>query len=321
MPPIPPPIAEGYGQLSITGTLITAKGHHTSAGVWGLIGPAAAVDPLKTQGPSTTAAVVAYSTGATIDAVYAESMLHAGVTAVGHTDNVPAIQATHDGTTGGATAMQGTSTAGRGVAGFSTTYQGVYGHSNSSAGVFGESDQFDGVFGMSHNHLAAGVSGHNPGGLAGYFEGDVTVTGDLSLTGADFAEQFDLSTDSESELGTLPGTVMIVDDNGTLSPCSHPYDRRAVGVVSGAGDYKPAIVLDKQTGGRRVAIALLGKVFCKVNADLGAIEIGDLITTSAMPGHAMRASDAGRAFGCVIGKALRPLARGMGMIPILVAMQ
>jgi PPE-repeat protein len=321
MPPKSPLLAEGYGQLSISGTLLTVKGYRTSAGVWGLIGPAAVVDPLKTQGPSTTAAVVAYSTGAPIDAVYAESMLHAGVTAVGHTENVPAIQATHDGTTGGATAMQGTSTAGRGVAGFSTTWQGVYGHSNSNAGVVGESDNFDGVFGISHNASAAGVSGHNPGGLAGYFEGDVTVTGDLSLTGADFAEQFDLSTGSESELETLPGTVMIVDDNGTLSPCSHPYDRRAVGVVSGAGEYKAAIVLDKQAGGRRVAIALLGKTLCRVNADLGAIEIGDLITTSTMVGHAMKASDPARAFGCVIGKALRPLARGMGMIPILVAMQ
>jgi hypothetical protein len=317
----PPPIAEGYGQLSITSTLKTVKGHHASAGVWGLIGPAADVDPLKTQGPATTAAVVAYSTGATIDAVYAESMLHAGVTAVGHTDNVSAIQATHDGTTVGATAMQGTSTAGRGVAGFSTMYQGVYGHSNSNAGVVGESDKFDGVFGISHNASAAGVSGHNPGGLAGYFDGDVAVTGDLSLTGADFAEQFDLSTGSESELDTLPGTVMIVDDNGALSPCSQPYDRRVVGVVSGAGGYKAAIVLDKQTDGRRVAIALLGKTFCRVNADLGAIEIGDLITTSAMPGHAMKASDVGRALGCVIGKALCPLARGTGMIPILVAMQ
>lgn len=114
MPPKPPPIAEGFGQLSITGSLITPRGHRESAGVWGLIGPAAEVDPLKAQGPSATAAVVAYSTGAANDAVYAESMLHAGVTAVGHTDSVPAIQATHDGTTGGATAILGTSTAGGG---------------------------------------------------------------------------------------------------------------------------------------------------------------------------------------------------------------
>jgi hypothetical protein len=203
------------------------------------------------------------------------------------------------------------------VAGFSSTYQGVYGHSTSQAGVVGESDQFDGVFGISHNLSAAGVSGHNPGGLAGYFDGDVTVTGDLTLTGADFAEQFDLSSASESG----PGTVMIVDDDGALSPCTQPYDRRAVGVVSGAGEYKAAIVLDKQTGSRRVAIALLGKTFCKVDAGPGPIAIGDLITTSATPGHAMKASNAARAFGCVIGKALRPLARGTGLIPILVAMQ
>jgi hypothetical protein len=39
------------------------------------------------------------------------------------------------------------------------------------------------VFGISHNPAAAGVSGvsgHNPGGLADFFEGDVTVTGKLN---------------------------------------------------------------------------------------------------------------------------------------------
>jgi hypothetical protein len=35
----------------------------------------------------------------------------------------------------------------------------------------------------------------------------------------------------------------------------------------------------------------------------------------------MRASDPLQAFGAVIGKALRPLAEGRGLIPILVALQ
>jgi hypothetical protein len=35
----------------------------------------------------------------------------------------------------------------------------------------------------------------------------------------------------------------------------------------------------------------------------------------------MRATDAARAFGAVIGKALRPLQSGQSMIPILVALQ
>jgi hypothetical protein len=68
-------------------------------------------------------------------------------------------------------------------------------------------------------------------------------------------------------------------------------------------------------------IALMGKVYCKVDASYGAIEVGDLLTTSPTPGHAMKADDPMKAFGSVIGKALRPLAIGEGLIPILIALQ
>lgn len=43
--------------------------------------------------------------------------------------------------------------------------------------------------------------------------------------------------------------------------------------------------------------------------------------TSAIPGHAMRAGDPLRALGAVIGKALKPLQSGRGLIPILIALQ
>jgi hypothetical protein len=66
---------------------------------------------------------------------------------------------------------------------------------------------------------------------------------------------------------------------------------------------------------------LLGKVFCKVDAQYGAVEVGDLLTTSPTPGHAMKASDPAKAFGAVIGKALRPLTEGHSLIPILIALQ
>ena len=65
----------------------------------------------------------------------------------------------------------------------------------------------------------------------------------------------------------------------------------------------------------------MGRAYCKVDAAYSAIEAGDLLTTSATPGHAMKASDPQRAFGAVIGKALRPLREGRGVIPILIAMQ
>lgn len=225
----------------------------------------------------------------------------------------------------------GTSKSGRGVFGNSDSWQGVYGHSGSQAGVVGESDLFDGVFGISHNPQAAGVSGHSldqngkviPGGLAGYFDGNVTINGNLTMGAggdvilSDFAEDFDIA-DAEVE----PGTVMTIDHDGALRPSNHAYDKRVAGVVSGAGDYRPAIVLDKQAPpGNRGPISLVGKIYCKVDAGYLPIEAGDLLTTSATPGYAMKADDPLKAFGAVIGKALGSLEAGRGLIPILIALQ
>ena len=141
--------------------------------------------------------------------------------------------------------------------------------------------------------------------------------GDIVLRNADCAEEFDTSMPLAA-----PGTVMVIADDESLAPSQQAYDRRVAGVVSGAGRYRPAIVLDRRSEpGERLPIALVGKVHCKVDADAGAIEIGDLLTTSATPGHAMKVGDHGRALGSIIGKALQPIASGKGMIPILVALQ
>ena len=58
-----------------------------------------------------------------------------------------------------------------------------------------------------------------------------------------------------------------------------------------------------------------------MDAQYGAIEVGDLLTTSLTPGHAMRTDDPLKAFGTVIGKALPSLAAGQELIPILIALQ
>jgi len=159
---------------------------------------------------------------------------------------------------------------------------------------------------------------------AGHFEGDVTVTGtvtvdrDIVLANADCAEEFDVA----SPVGAEPGTVMVIGDDEALHPSSEPYDRRVAGVVSGGGDYKPALLLDRRASSRlRSPVALVGKVCCKVDAEHEPVRVGDLLTTSPTPGHAMKACDQGRAFGAVIGKALQPLASGRGLIAILVALQ
>jgi hypothetical protein len=212
---------------------------------------------------------------------------------------------------------------GRGVYGRSngTTGTGVWGCSNDGTGSYGESDSGTGVWGRSRT------------GRAGYFEGNVEVagntnvagagnitldTGDVVLTGADCAEDFDVSGGESIE----PGTVMVIDEEGSLQSSQGPYDKKVAGVVSGAGAYKSGLVLDRRESREdRVPVALMGKVECKVDAQYGPVEVGDLLTTSPTSGHAMKADDPLKAFGAVIGKALRPLKSGRGLIPVLVALQ
>jgi hypothetical protein len=119
-----------------------------------------------------------------------------------------------------------------------------------------------------------------------------------------------------------PGTVVVIDDEGTVSASRHAYDRRVVGIVSGAGHYRPGLVLDHRPDGRnRLPVAVFGKVFCRVDASEDPITAGDLLCSSEVRGRARRGGDAGRAFGAVIGKALGSLAAGAGLIPVLVALQ
>jgi hypothetical protein len=150
-------------------------------------------------------------------------------------------------------------------------------------------------------------------------DGDLVSAGDIQLTNAaDCAEDFDVYDIEQAQ----PGTVMVLGEDGKLRQSQIAYDKRVAGVISGAGDYKPGIVLDKQHSqiGRK-PIALIGKVFCKVDAQYGAIKVGDLLTTAPTPGHAMRATDPLKSFGTVLGKALCPFAEGQGLIPMLIALQ
>jgi hypothetical protein len=127
---------------------------------------------------------------------------------------------------------------------------------------------------------------------------------------------------SQDDVIIEPGTVMVITGEGEIEPSQLPYDKRVAGVISGAGDLRPAIILGKQESDRnRASLALVGKVYCKVDANGASIEVGDLLTTSPTLGHAMKADDPVKAFGAVIGKALRPLRSGQGLIPILIALQ
>jgi hypothetical protein len=162
---------------------------------------------------------------------------------------------------------------------------------------------------------AGGGDRNNNGAATIHLDGEA---GDILLRNGDCAEEFDVV---EADSVTA-GSVLSLADDGKLLLSRDPYDRKVAGVVSGAGDTRPGIILAKdRTRPGRLPVALAGRVNTWVDASFGPVAVGDLLTTSDHPGHAMRAGDPRRAFGSVIGKAMRPLRSGCGLVPVLVALQ
>ena len=224
--------------------------------------------------------------------------------------------------------VRGTSGSGTGVLGQSSTGDGVFGESGSGIAIHGKGNnagQFDGsvtVNGVLSANESLNVKGNVSTGGAINVSGDinaggnVVVAGDVTFSGGDCAEDIDAVLDIE------PGSVVVIDVSGRLRECDSDYDKRVLGVVSGAGDLKPAIILGKKVATvHRAPLALSGKVYCKVDAEYSPIEVGDLLTTSSTPGYAMRATDPARSFGSVVGKAMGRLNSGRGLVPVLIALQ
>ena len=272
---------------------------------------------------------------------------HAGVAGVNDDGNGPGVfgrSGKHDGVQGftkhrdrhGVVGTNDTAEvggSGGGVLGQSTRRSGVVGLSSQGNGVHGrgptgglfEGGTVAGVHAISQGTCPGIIARGSGAGddFAGVFEGNVRVnksvtTTDVLILGADCAEDFETMSSADIE----PGTVMAIGDDARLVESDRAYDKRVAGIVSGAGDYKPGIVLGKDASRKdRVPLALIGRVFCKIDATQAPIEVGDLLTTSPTQGHAMKAEDPLKAFGAVIGKALAPLREGRGLLPILVALQ
>lgn len=230
--------------------------------------------------------------------------------------------------TDGGNGVYGMSVSGRAVAG--NSQMGNAGHFESGGtgvGVYatsagGNAGQFQSNTGAGV-YASGGIGIYAQGSPAGQFQGDIRVTGDVILVNSpnsmDIAEDFDLE---DELLNADPGTVLVIGSGGKLSACAKPYDTRVAGVVSGAGEFRPAVVLGRlDDAGPRSPIALIGKVVCKVDAEFGSIEAGDLLTTSPTLGCAMKVTDRSKALGAILGKALRPHTAGHGMVPILVSMR
>jgi hypothetical protein len=224
---------------------------------------------------------------------------------------------------------------------------GVYGYSTytETFGVLGKSKYGVGVEGWITNtgNFNTAVVGWNEGsgiGVHGFSEDSYGVYGESDTTygvatpDGMLAPTFDVGTPDVAEyfptvvLGLEPGDVVVIapDTNGEfgLDRATQAYDTSVAGIVS----TEPGITLGVRDGNimpgnneDQVPLALVGRVPCKVDASYGAIAIGDLLTTSPTPGHAMRCDDRLACLGAIIGKALEPLEDGTDVILVLVALQ
>ncbi len=207
--------------------------------------------------------------------------------------------------------VRGSSSNNYGVAGISDTV-GVYGeaiYSATGTGVVGKGGAVGGYF------EATGAAG-----WAGIFNGKVQANLLQINGGSDLAEPFEVESSVEPE----PGTVMAIDPDhpGKLAVSTIAYDPKVAGIISGAGGISPGITLrqDGIAGGNNL-VAIAGRVYCKAEALSSSIEPGDLLTTSSVPGTAMKALDQNRSHGAVIGKAMTRLRAGKGLVLVLVNLQ
>jgi len=171
------------------------------------------------------------------------------------------------------------------------------------------------IFAIS-NRINFGIGTSNPSSKLDV--NGTTTTKVLAITGgSDLAEPFEISESQPIPKGAL---VIIDEENpGQLKLSHQAYDKRVAGVVSGAGGINPGLTLTQEgvlEGGQNVALS--GRVYALATAANGPIKPGDLLTTSKVPGHAMKATDRERAYGAVIGKAMSPLQSGEGLVLVLI---
>ncbi len=137
--------------------------------------------------------------------------------------------------------------------------------------------------------------------------GDISASGRIYANNdkavGDLAEHFEYVGPVEPGLvvSYVPGT----DNQYVL--CEEPYSNHITGVIS----ENPSIVLNSPNQGPPLALA--GRVIVKLTDSNELIKGGDFLTTSSIPGHAMKATQPGP----VIGYAVKNQLQGENFVEIL----
>lgn len=301
------------------------QGEATGINGRGVYGSATVTNGVGVYGVGSRAGIMGESTNG--DGIKGESTAADKSGVYGYNDNGVGVKGRSANSTG-VVGWTGTSD-GSGVLGRSEKGIGVTGMSDGNAGVKAETSSTN----SEHAALVARNTGSGPAiyaesttnGIAAIFVGNVQVksrsTGAVIAElgeGLDYAEGFNVSDRNE----ICPGTVLIIDpDNpGKLAVSGKPYDRKVAGIVTGAKGLGSGVRLGITKFDYDVALA--GRVYCNVDATKAAVQPGDLLTTSATPGYAMKAGEYMRAQGAILGKAMEKLEKGKkGQILVLVTLQ
>lgn len=131
--------------------------------------------------------------------------------------------------------------------------------------------------------------------------GDNTWSSGPATTCADIAEIYE--SDGSVDMGEI---VIAGKRPNSVSRSSEPYQKGIIGVYSTS----PAFIIGGQTilggspkpEGNMIPVALAGRAPVKVSDENGPIETGDYLTSSSVPGVAMKATRPGP----VVGQALEP---------------
>ena len=189
-----------------------------------------------------------------------------------------------------------------------------------------------------------GTAGTYKGLYADVIENDYLYTDYINGVAADVAEYY-----HDSNANTEPGDIVVADQvkKESVVRSSKPYQAGILGAIS----TKPLIVMgselvvDDKTmkthdGGVATMVALTGRVPVKVTGENGAIIPGDLLTSSSVPGHAMKwtlldvtkakdfeemksiLAENERRRNAIIGKAVEGFSgSGTGKIMVLISLQ
>ena len=196
----------------------------------------------------------------------------------------------------------------------------------SGVGIFGQALSPDGVAGWFANVPGGDIirGGVNQPAIIVFRvdgTGRVFADGGFQPNGADFAESMAVTGDRAKYAA---GDLLVIDPTAKrhVAMAQQPYSTLVAGIYS----TKPGLLgttrkVDESATQNEVPLAVVGIVPCKVTAENGPIQIGDLLVTSSIAGHAMKRTDRSRMLGAVVGKALEPLPQGTGVIQVLVTLQ